>query len=190
MQAIYDLNKELDHLKLIATIPRLYLSNYFINLRNEIDLIFAPKSIVNNSDALCFKKTWKEIIEAVDTFESKLDVKRFTLSQTVIDETNQQVTHIQTKLTETHIAEEIQDSIDKEKHKLERILLKNKTILILDKSNCLWDDLFNENELAKLVIVTDEYINNKEINLIKKKYILILNKNKKSFKKFNFLKEN
>lgn len=186
MQAIYDLNKELDHLKLIATIPRLYLSNYFINLRNEIDLIFAPKSIVNNSDALCFKKTWKEIIEAVDTFESKLDVKRFTLSQTVIDETNQQITHIQTKLTETHI----QDSIDKEKHKLERILLKNKTILILDKSNCLWDDLFNENELAKLVIVTDEYINNKEINLIKKKYILILNKNKKSFKKFNFLKEN
>ena len=48
-------------------LTRLSICNYFIELRSEIDLVFAKKSLVNND----FNEKWLRLIEITNEFEVK-----------------------------------------------------------------------------------------------------------------------
>ena len=60
------MQSELELLRQIIDIPRLYLSDYFLNLRTEIDVFYSKtiESTRNNS-------TWLEMINTVNDYEKE-----------------------------------------------------------------------------------------------------------------------
>ena len=67
------MQSELELLKQIIDIPRLYISDYFLNLRTEID-IFYSKSIESTRN----NSAWLEMINKVNDYEKEcLKLKHF-----------------------------------------------------------------------------------------------------------------
>ena len=61
------LTSDLNKLKQICQIPKLYLANYFSDLRRDIDLEFAKKLQINNHEL----SIWNNMIEKINSFEQE-----------------------------------------------------------------------------------------------------------------------
>ena len=103
------LNKDLDELKTLFQLPRLYMSNFFSDLKRDIDLASVKHAAAanlnnNNNDNLeqtnLLKKAWTDIIQRVDTFESEcfnlLRTNKF--SSEITNELNETIKLIEDKL--------------------------------------------------------------------------------------------
>ena len=65
---------ELNELREIVESPRLYLINYFIDLKNRVDKPFVLKQIreQNNKTNQKLSKNWQKMIDFIDLFEKNV----------------------------------------------------------------------------------------------------------------------
>ena len=141
----YQLLKKLDDLKFIGKIPKLYLANYFEEMRNYVDQEMFPKQIPLNKDNES-NRNWKEMISKIESFENSCkntDELKSNLNR--IDE----ILKILNDDNEASNLEIIEDKIQEEEFNLLKKLFKNKTII--------FENILGNQDLKRLLIVNDEY---------------------------------
>lgn len=128
-----ELRIDLERLQKICEMPRLFLADYFIELRNQVDKEIVSKQVQSQHEAIEFlKQTWTELIEKIETFERKCysnqKVKDKTL-ETLLD----RLSLIEMLLNDesVHDWSEFQVAIQTEDNLLKH-LFKNKTIRLLN----------------------------------------------------------
>lgn len=125
----------------LILMPRLYLANYFTNLKEEIDLAFIQKQINN-------------VYSPLTNMKSKSDeISRLEMMNRIDMFIKECLRNIPTPHT-LDINNQASNEIEEFKNKFEQNLFKNKTIIFL--SNYGW------NKQTYLLIVNDEYFNKKK----------------------------
>ena len=184
-----DLDKQLYKLKEILNFPRIYLCNYFADLKTEIDLSFAKKQ-QNSSNAEIMQilhENYKQMIDKVNSIEEHcLKIQKQTFNDELTHETNSIIKQIENKLnitTDEYLSKEINDLLYEQTLKLERVIFQNRTLIFLDRSKCChFIDDFNDNEeernlfdemdpnttVGKLVCVYNEYFGYLATEILKK----------------------
>ena len=162
-----ELLKEIERLKLILELPKLYLADYFINLRNTVDKNVVSKLLnLQKDDEHSEKKNklneiWQLIIQKIDSFEKKCarnpkieNLKEFnerlsTIETVLIKEQNRNLDELQAEIHTIEI------SILKQ-------LFRNKTIAFVGTTNVCGGE---NRELIdhKLIILNDQFISNNSI---------------------------
>ena len=147
-----ELLNDLEALQVIAEMPGLFLANYFINLRNQVDKEIVSKQIKlnNNFDKLAkLNELWEKMISKIDLFEKNCPRKRFNL-----EAHKQSINAIRLKLKEqAHVnLSDVKEAINNEEQSLLRTLFQNKTIFFIRGET--------ERELSngQLVISNDVFI--------------------------------
>ena len=142
--------QKLQDLKLIIEMPKLYLANYFQNLRNKVDKYMFSKQILHNNDIEKkneLNQIWVEMISKIDSFEKQCtkniddlqsNVNRIEEIRITLDNQNE-ATNLQL----------IEDKIQEEEFELFKKLFKNRTII--------FEDIFGKKDHKILLIVNDEY---------------------------------
>ena len=141
--------KKLEDLKFIVETPKLYLANYFQELRNNVDKEMFSKQMIHKDDNEIKNKlseTSKELISKIDSFEKKCYIK--VELQSSLDEIDEIRIMLDNTNEETNL-EIIEDKIQEEEINLFRKLFQNKTIIY---------DNFSDTE-KRLLIIVDEYVN-------------------------------
>ena len=133
-----------NNIKDIIDFPSLYLENYFIELRNDIDKEFALKQLELQNDEEKKKdlnELWQKMIEKTDLFEKSCIKSSYDL-----EKHKTRINKIETILNnqETINLKKAEEEIKTEEINLLKILFQNKTILFLKNQ--------------KLVILNDEFI--------------------------------
>lgn len=173
------LKEDLDRLKNINTFPRFYLSNYFSDLRTEVDLAFATQDLHETDQTLRekIKKNWTEMILKINEFEQecllKLKNNSFNNSQ-ITDQTEQLINLVESNFINNNIKEDIlKELIDGQILKLEKILFLNKLMIFLHRKNghytILCKKLDHRTTVGKLIYITNEYLGKKCVEILKKK---------------------
>jgi Leucine-rich repeat (LRR) protein len=132
------ITSDLNKLKQICQIPKLYLANYFSDLRRDIDLEFSKKLQINNHEL----SIWNSMIDKINSFEQEC-ISNINLNA-------KQQEFIQT-------LDSIHDSIQKNdsNHDEKKKLIQNEEINILKY-------LFKNKSIAytnnKLIIISDAFI--------------------------------
>ncbi len=145
--------KDLNELKEIAELPTLYLSNYFSDLKSDVDKHFAPKQLELENDYEKKKELeelWQKMIATIDEFEGKVIKKIYNL-----ESNKNRLTKIETMLNikDNIDLNETDQIIQEEEINLLSFLFQNRTIVF-----------FQNNQLkeGKLILVNDEFISKKE----------------------------
>ena len=86
------LKVKLDQLNTLIEFPKYYLSNFFCDLKNEVDVTFA-QICINEQNATKideFKESWIKTIQKIDSFESKCfkNLSKNKLDKLLCHETN------------------------------------------------------------------------------------------------------
>jgi DNA-binding TFAR19-related protein (PDSD5 family) len=169
----------LERLKNIFHFPRFHLSNYFSDLRTEVDLAFATKDL-NETDLTLreqIKKNWTDMILKINEFEQECLVKlknnSFNNSQ-ITDQTEQLINLVESNFINKKIEEDIlKELIDGEILKLEKILFLKKLMIFLHRKNghyaILCKKLDHRTTVGKLIYITNEYLGKKCVEILKKK---------------------
>ena len=171
---------DLEELKNVFSLPRLHLSNYFADLRSEVDMAFVKKD-QNETDTLLktqIKTNWIQMIDKINEFEQECLVKHksYSFSKEVAFRISQFIETFESirmnscqQINETLIRE----MIYAETVYLEKILFLNRLMLFLhrDKGNhvILCKKLDLRTTVGKLIYVKNEYMGSKSIQLLKKK---------------------
>jgi Leucine-rich repeat (LRR) protein len=149
-----DIMKQIDELKQMQKFPKFYLSKYFDDLKNEIDLKYAVKQDE--------QVKYIEIIKNIELFEQ--DAYKKSQSFNTFDK---EIKLIEDKLNDSNLTE-LAQLIDELKYKIEKILFSNKSIFFYD---------IVYNDYSFLIIINDEYI--RKNNCVEYYYMLkLLTKNK------------
>jgi Leucine-rich repeat (LRR) protein len=136
---------QIEELKQMQRFPRYYLSNYFEELKTQVDTKYALK--------LDDKDKYLEIINSIESFEQNAYNKWSSKSINKYDD--------EIKLIEDKLNNNLNNVIDytkligELKLKIEKMIFLNKTILFIDKKT-----RFNFKSNSFLLIVNDEYISN------------------------------
>ena len=144
--------KKLEDLKFIVETPKLYLANYFQELRNNVDKEMFSKQMIHKDDNQMkneISETWKKLISRIDSFEKEcINTDKLQLNSNRIDEIRIMLDNIN---EETNLGI-IEDKIQEEELNLFRKIFQNKTII--------YHDFFEQqNRHKRLVIIDDEYVN-------------------------------
>ena len=134
----------LNKIKDIVELPSLYLENYFIELRNDVDKEFASKLLELQNDEEEKKELnelWQQMIEKIDSFETSCKTVSYDF-----EKNKTRINEMEKKLNNQDAInlKETEKIIENEEINLLKILFKNKTILFLKNQ--------------KLVILNDEFI--------------------------------
>ncbi len=137
-----EIQNMLKNLKQIFEIPRLYIANYFIDLKSEIDLAFNKKLINDFNHEI--KTKWLEIINRINLFEKDC-LKKFK-------NLNDLEFKIRIQTIEDHInngleKDTIKSLIEQEEINLIKYLFLNQTITFIDNPKQTF-----------LIIIKDEYL--------------------------------
>ena len=148
---------ELEQLTHMAELPDLYLANYFSDLRNEVDKSMCSQTSQqqDQQNRTKLNSMWEKMILKINLFEQQCINDKLNL-----EEFKKRIDLLQDKLNDKTVTlEAIHDDIDLEEHKLLQHLFQNKTIIYLNTSN-----LVNENlNSGLLIILNDEFIRFKSI---------------------------
>ncbi len=138
---------QIDKIKQMQQFPRYYLTQYFDELKAQVDTKYALK--------LDEKDKYLEIINNIESFEQ--DVYNKWNSKTITTFENE-ISLIEEKMNNN--LTDITKLIDELKHQIEKKIFSNKSILFFDieESNCS----FASNSF--LLIINDEYISKSCIN--------------------------
>ena len=109
---------ELAQLKSMISYPKLFLINYFNELRRKVDITYAIES--NET------KTWLKMIQLINIFE--VECFKNQLNTELINEIDQTVKSIESK---SFSSEYIEQLIENEELKIKAALFSNKTIIFL-----------------------------------------------------------
>ena len=154
------LNKK-ERLTEICETPKLYLANYFSDLRRDIDLEIVQKKEPNNRK---LNEFWLEIINKIDSFEKEC-INNIKLNRSEIRQSLNQIDClIQSKQPNL---EKINEFIQNEQENILKQLFYNRTIIF--KQNNHFKNDFGEKLInGKLLIINDEFIN---LEAVKEKYL-------------------
>ena len=148
---------ELEDLKNIFTYPRYYLSNYFSNLRHEVDSEFVRKDLKETNQQIKteIKKNWIEMI-SINT-----------------KQTSDLINLIETELKNEEIDEQsIKNRIYDEILKLEKVLFLNKLMVFLPKQQGYYSvckRLDMNTTVGILIYITNDYLGRITIEALKTK---------------------
>ena len=125
--------QKLEDLKSIVELPKLYLANYFQELRNKVDIEMVSKQMLHNNHIEMkteLNQIWVEMISKIDSFEKQCtkniddlqsNVNRIEEIRITLDNQNE-ATNLQL----------IEDKIQEEEFELFKKLFKNRTIIFED----------------------------------------------------------
>lgn len=151
---------KLDELKHAYQSPRLYISEYFSNLRNTIDIACIENA--RNGDPGNHKQLL--MINEVNAFEERC-LTRFTndlIDKEPLLDTVRQVESVlaNTKCPSQHEVCMLDQLIYERLTSLQKSLFHNQTVLFLSSGSCLYKihELEIVSQCGKLIVVEDEFI--------------------------------
>ncbi len=177
-----------EKLKMLVQLPRLYLSNYFSDIRTEIDLAFFEKElgIIDNENKLKLRHNWQEMINKVNSFEEEClierSIKKFKEiscdSKPIVDSLEEKYDSA-LKTNNEYELKHLEELAYDEMYKIETRLFQNRTIVFLDRSKSnnsklfldylsLFAKLDNKTTVGKLLIIPNHCFGEKEMCIIKK----------------------
>jgi Leucine-rich repeat (LRR) protein len=136
-----DTKDKIDELKQMQKFPKYYLSQYFDELKAQVDTKYALK--------LDEKDKYLEIINKIESFEQ---AAYNNWSSKRINTYDNEIKLIEDQLIVLDLTE-ITKLIDEVKYNIEKITFSNKSILFIDEKSRFY---FNSNSF--LLIINDEYI--------------------------------
>lgn len=164
-QLLNNLKNQYEQLKKTFESPRLFLSTYFADLRNEVDIAFLKMNQSEHGMEVKHKlnDAWFQMIEQINTFETeclKIRVsnsfnpeftqevrEKIELIDIILNDLNNQVVveeakqafsnELKSKDDEDNF-NEVSNLIYEETYKIEKMLFLNQTMMFLDKTN--WND--------------------------------------------------
>jgi hypothetical protein len=176
-----ELKYEFERLKCVHRVPRLYISNYFGELRREVDLYYNRKDLKKQDERLL--KSWLDIIRKIEHYEN--DCQKFfkKLPDQLYERTSDVITHTDMKLNELHsnnieinlksnkvekIIDEMAYLVNDQIIEIETILFNKKKMLFIDISKVNGTKYSDEKETSKLIFINNEYFGRLGTDLIKK----------------------
>jgi hypothetical protein len=152
---------DLDKLNTITDIPILYLSNYFKDLRDRVDIEFAPKQqeLQNDKEKKNeLDELWKQMITKIDLFEKSCIRKTYDLNVNKI-----RINEIEEILNSEQLIDlkKLQDEIENEETNLLQNLFQNKSILFRKYDQ---DKVQSKIIDGQLIVLFHEYISQKTID--------------------------
>lgn len=162
--------QEIDELKLMYEVPRLHLSNYFDNIRTEIDISYAKKELNESDTNLKFEinKNWTQLIDKVNKFE--FDCLRLKITNDFNIDFKQQIDE---KFKLIPITNNTDYMISYIKFLIEKTIFNNKTIMYLNREQMIsYSPLFFKTidastSAGRLVIITNEYLGSNLVEYLK-----------------------
>ena len=179
------LQVELENLNFLSECPNLYLANHFSDLRARVDIEVATKQQTNPEKKEELTEIWQKMIAKIDFYETKytsIHKKRKTEQTT----TTKRLEEIKTMLIDhdSNIdLEAIKKEIYNEENNILKHLFENQTIALVQsedqicqQNNSNDSDWTDDEELIslKLIILNDEFLNHKAINLTYKHAFLLI----------------
>lgn len=169
-----DLMNELNLLHLMVISPSLEISNFFNNLRTEVDIAFVNKEsmVKNEKNKAKLITNWLNFIDTIDKSEREClkNCKKISFQQFIqaIEEIKLELDHLSGDQCDFNA---IKVRISEEKSRLEKVLFNRKTILFLNKRESpdisLFDEMDTESTVGILIIITNEYFSNSYVKLLK-----------------------
>ena len=152
-----ELIKDLEELKNNAELPALFLTNYFLEIRKEIDSEIATKQMnLKEGDDMEENKQklneiWKDLIAKIDSFESQFNKSTFDLK-----ENKERINSIEAILKEdsNDNLNKAKEAIESEEIDLMKLLFQNKTIVFFNVIHLSLSNLID----YKLIVLNDEFI--------------------------------
>lgn len=166
-----ELNHNLDNLKSLFTCKRLYLAEYFLELRNQIDLKVNKIIELNETNREEITKNWLQIIEFINSYEKQCfkTCSNNKFSNEITLQVNTAIELIESKINNSNIdlddetfeliTDQIDDHIYENILKLERIIFLNKTIFYLESTDI-------EPSFGKLIFVINDHFGTKGTQFI------------------------
>ena len=134
----------------MAEIPQLYLADYFIGLRNEIDTAYLKKKRKGKSE----DDAWQKIITRIEAFEKELTKSNDSqLSDLFVEEIKSKINNSNIDLEEHTLKTTTEELIEMEEHKIRKAIFLNKTITVFDHD--------------KLVIVNGQFLTDQSLQEMK-----------------------
>jgi len=152
---------DLDELKKITDIPKLYFSNYFKDLRDRVDIEFAPKQqeLQNDKEKKNeIDELWKQMISKINSFEKNYIRKIYDFDVNKI-----RINEIEEILNSEQLIDlkKVQDKIEKEEINLLQNLFQNKSILFRKYEQ---DEVKSKIIDGQLIVLFDEFISQETID--------------------------
>lgn len=172
------IKNELDKLKTLHQVPRLYLSNFYSDLKTKIDVSFTSKQrIIQNEvtkSKLC--ENWSLMIQKINCLEKECLYREKTnkLNQNIYHQIQLNIAAIEIELlkspTDNETLKQLNELISFDINRIERFLFLNKTVIFLNETVCenvnLLYKMDMETTAGKLIIIRDQFLNKKCINLL------------------------
>lgn len=154
--------KELKSLYENPSMQTSFLNNFFVELKDQIDLPFFIKSEIEPvQDITKVNENWQQMSSKIKSFEQDC-LKNEKHKNEELAETNEQ------KLN----SNELNNLLLEYKIKIEKKLFNNKTIIFLDKTLNKSQELFHKMEqettVGKLIIITNDYLGLDAASIINK----------------------
>ena len=176
------INERLDNLKFLIEIPRLYIANYFQELRNRIDILAAERCFnpTNEKNKHELNVNWAHIIKKIDLFENESLRKMPSNTMTnatiaeLVNEALVLINQIETNKADLDeiVNFEYEKALNNIEKKLNRIFFLNRTILFLERKDCKIPQLFSKMNMntsfGKLIIIINKYYTSDDLSFILK----------------------
>jgi hypothetical protein len=146
------MNMSLDELKFIFKIPKLFLANFFLDLRSQVDAYFVKQQQKNG--------IWIDLINRINIFERdclKNTIKKVIDRNQFIEKEFQSIELAIKRLNCNN--EKIQERIEILGHRIESYLFNNRTIAFME--NYAWNE--NNTNEKFLLVINDEYLSKKSV---------------------------
>jgi len=161
------IEKELNHLKLIFECPRLYLGDYFADLKSQIDMLFARKEIlqVNEKIKANINYNWNQMINKISSFETECFKNRShnSFEAKLTEDIKEKLHSIDNQLKSDIVkSEDIRNEIVGALFRLKQNVFLNKSMLFMDNSkhetNHFMNKLDANTTVGKLLFITNDYL--------------------------------
>lgn len=150
---MYSVMKRIEELKFKIDFPKYFITNYFQNLKNEIDHGFVRDTL---SDEHSNKENWLKMISLIESYERECLDK---INQKMVSIFHTRLKSIESSIDDYSLSE-LESLLAKEEAKLQQTLLLNKSYHYIDKSK------FKEIDEKKLVIIDNDFLPNHAIDML------------------------
>ena len=179
--SIKKLDNKLEQLKFIFECPRLFICNYFNDLRSKIDLAFVKKMFYLNDKSIKQKlnENWTKMIDLIDSIEMRLMLLSKTTNKfnsVFSQEISKKIEFIEKLMKQTAVInktnefKDIDYLISEQIFKIEKFLLQNQTLVFINETNCKINNLFNKMNSqyspGKLIFIKNEYFSVESIQYL------------------------
>ncbi len=146
----HDLNN-LEELKSICQFPRFFISNYFSDLKSQVDYLYESQ----NRNDLMREETIKKLEEIEDDFLRKIKNKKLNTNHLDVLENNVRSSTISDL--------ELIDQIEIEEIKIYKEIFRGQTVFFLKQNESHHDFFNNNNNIGRLVIIKNVSMSKNDI---------------------------